>query len=43
MNYQEIAAETGRAVGAIGTTLARARKRLVEAYRVEERDHVARS
>ena len=42
MNYQEIAAETGRAVGAIGTTLARARKRLVEAYQAEERDHVAR-
>jgi RNA polymerase sigma factor (sigma-70 family) len=42
MNYQEIAAETGRAVGAIGTTLARARKRLVEAYHTEERDHVAR-
>jgi RNA polymerase sigma-70 factor (ECF subfamily) len=42
MNYQEIAAETGRAVGAIGTTLARARKRLVEAYHAEERDHVAR-
>jgi RNA polymerase sigma-70 factor (ECF subfamily) len=42
LNYQEIAAETGRAVGAIGTTLARARKRLVEAYHAEERDHVAR-
>jgi RNA polymerase sigma-70 factor (ECF subfamily) len=42
MNYQEIAAETGRAVGAIGTTLARARKRLVEAYHAEGRDHVAR-
>ena len=32
MNYPEIAAETGLAVGAIGTTLARARKRLLEAY-----------
>jgi RNA polymerase sigma factor (sigma-70 family) len=42
MNYQEIAAETGRAVGAIGTTLARARKRLVEAHQAEEREHVAR-
>jgi RNA polymerase sigma factor (sigma-70 family) len=43
LNYHEIAAETGRAVGAIGTTLARARKRLVEAYgKQEERDHVAR-
>jgi RNA polymerase sigma-70 factor (ECF subfamily) len=42
LNYQEIAAETGRAVGAIGTTLARARKRLLEAYHAEEGDHVAR-
>ena len=42
MNYKEIALETGLAVGAVGTTLARARKRLVEAYRAEERDHVAR-
>jgi RNA polymerase sigma-70 factor (ECF subfamily) len=43
LNYHEIAAQTGRAVGAIGTTLARARKRLVEAYRAdEEKDHVAR-
>ena len=46
MNYREIAAETGLAVGAVGTTLARARKRLVEAYeaedRAEGRDHVAR-
>lgn len=42
MSYQEIAAETGRALGAIGTTLARARKRLVAAYESEEREHVAR-
>jgi RNA polymerase sigma-70 factor (ECF subfamily) len=43
LDYHEIAAQTGRAVGSIGTTLARARKRLVEAYRAEEeRDHVAR-
>ena len=42
VNYQEIAAETGLAVGAVGTTLARARKRLVQAYEAEERDHVAR-
>src|SRR5262245_36574255 len=35
-DYQEIAAETGLSAGAIGTTLARARKRLVEAY--EERE-----
>ncbi len=32
LNYQEIAAQTGLAVGGIGTTLTRARKRLVEAY-----------
>ena len=31
-NYEEIAAHTGLAKGAIGTTLARARRRLVEAY-----------
>src|SRR5512139_719971 len=32
LSYQEIAAQTGLAVGAVGTTLARARRRLVEAY-----------
>lgn len=32
MSYPEIAESTGLAVGAIGTTLARARKRLLEAY-----------
>ena len=32
-DYDEIAATTGLAKGAIGTTLARARRRLVEAYR----------
>ncbi|MBI1966527.1 MAG: sigma-70 family RNA polymerase sigma factor [Gemmatimonadetes bacterium] len=32
MSYGEIAAQTGLARGAIGTTLARARRRLVEAY-----------
>ena len=41
-NYDEIAATTGLAKGAIGTTLARARRRLVEAYREREKDsHVA--
>lgn len=35
-NYDEIAATIGLAKGAIGTTLARARRRLVEAYRDEE-------
>jgi RNA polymerase sigma-70 factor (ECF subfamily) len=43
-NYQEIADTLGLAKGAVGTTLARARRRLVEAYRQTEegRDHVAR-
>jgi RNA polymerase sigma-70 factor, ECF subfamily len=41
-NYEEIAATLGLSKGAIGTTLARARRRLVEAYRSEGRGkHVA--
>lgn len=32
LSYPEIAEQSGLAVGAIGTTLARARKRLLEAY-----------
>jgi RNA polymerase sigma-70 factor (ECF subfamily) len=36
LSYPEIAEQTGLAVGAVGTTLARARKRLVDAY---ERQH----
>jgi RNA polymerase sigma-70 factor (ECF subfamily) len=35
-SYAEIAAALGLAPGAIGTTLARARRRLVEAYRAGE-------
>ena len=35
-DYEEIAATLGLAKGAIGTTLARARRRLVEAYRAQE-------
>ena len=44
MSYDEIAAQTGLARGAIGTTLARARRRLVEAYDagIEGGQHVAR-
>ncbi len=42
MSYGEIAAETGLAPGAVGTTLARARKRLVDTYEKTARDHVAR-
>jgi len=44
LSYPEIAAQTGLAVGAVGTTLARARKRLIEAYdRKEYPAHAARS
>ena len=44
MSYEAIAAQTGLARGAIGTTLARARRRLVEAYDAgsEGGQHVAR-
>ena len=35
-SYDEIATSLGMARGAIGTTLARARKKLVEAYRAQE-------
>lgn len=41
-SYNEIARQTGLAVGAVGTTLARARRRLAEAYRATEQDDVAR-
>lgn len=42
-SYDEIASQTGLAKGAIGTTLARARRRLVEAYeKGSEAEHVAR-
>ncbi|MEZ4415557.1 MAG: sigma-70 family RNA polymerase sigma factor [Gemmatimonadota bacterium] len=39
--YGEIAEQTGLAPGAIGTTLARARRRLVEAYQGREESDVA--
>ncbi len=42
LSYPEIAAQTGLAIGAIGTTLSRARKRLIAAYESREEDHVAR-
>lgn len=42
MSYNEIAEATGLAPGAIGTTLNRARKRLVEAHAALESDHAAR-
>ncbi|MGH7501109.1 MAG: RNA polymerase sigma factor [Longimicrobiales bacterium] len=41
-NYREIADRTGLAIGAIGTTLSRARKRLVAAYDAAEERNVAR-
>jgi RNA polymerase sigma factor (sigma-70 family) len=41
LSYTEIAAQTGLAVGAVGTTLARARKRLVEAHAELEAKHAA--
>ncbi len=37
-SYTEIARQTGMAVGAVGTTLARARRRLADAYRDRERE-----
>jgi RNA polymerase sigma-70 factor (ECF subfamily) len=41
-SYTEIAEQTGLAVGAVGTTLARARRRLSQAYQAqEEQDDVA--
>lgn len=41
-SYTEIARQLDLAVGAVGTTLARARKRLAEAYNEREKDDVAR-
>lgn len=37
LSYPEIAAQTGLAIGAVGTTLARARRRLIEAYEGHDR------
>lgn len=42
LSYREIAERSGLATGAIGTTLARARRRLVEAYEQVEGGDVAR-
>ena len=41
LNYQEIAEHAGLSVGAIGTTLARARRRLVEAHEALEARNAA--
>jgi len=42
LSYPEIARQTGLAVGSVGTTLARARRRLAEAYREKEQTDAAR-
>ncbi len=42
LSYDEIASQTGLSRKAIGTTLARARRRLVDAYDALEEKHVAR-
>jgi RNA polymerase sigma factor (sigma-70 family) len=42
LSYGEIAERTGLAMGAIGTTLSRARRRLAAAYEAMEGGHVAR-
>lgn len=41
LDYAEIAAQTGIAVGSVGTTLARARRRLVDAHAELEGSHAA--
>jgi RNA polymerase sigma-70 factor (ECF subfamily) len=41
-SYTEIADQLGLAVGAVGTTLSRARRRLAEAYKEKEEADVAR-
>jgi RNA polymerase sigma-70 factor (ECF subfamily) len=41
LSYDEIAEQTGLSRGAVGTTLSRARKRLVEAHRTGEDENVA--
>ena len=42
MSYPDIAEQAGLSVGAVGTTLARARRRLVEAHLALEEKHAAR-
>lgn len=42
VGYPEIARQTGLAVSSVGTTLARARRRLAEVYREREKSDVAR-
>lgn len=42
LSYTEIAEQVGIARGAVGTTLARARRRLIEAHTAREEKHAAR-
>jgi len=42
LSYPEIARQTGLSVASVGTTLARARRRLADAYREKEESDVAR-
>jgi RNA polymerase sigma factor (sigma-70 family) len=42
LSYAEIADQTGLSPGAVGTTLARARRRLVDAFAALEDEHAAR-
>lgn len=42
LDYHEIAAALGLSVGSVGTTLSRARRRLVDAYEALQRDRAAR-
>jgi RNA polymerase sigma-70 factor, ECF subfamily len=42
LSYTEIAEQVGIASGAVGTTLARARRRLIEAHTAREEKHAAR-
>ena len=43
LDYHEIAAALGLSVGSVGTTLSRARRRLVEVYEAMQRDEQARA
>lgn len=42
LDYHEIAAAMGLSVGSVGTTLSRARRRLVDVYESLQREHAAR-
>lgn len=43
LDYHEIAAALGMSVGSVGTTLSRARRRLVEVYETMQRDEAVRA